>query len=147
MTNRLPVIVDFDGTLCEAAWSPERPDERPIGAIKPVNIIKLRELKRAGWFILIYTARPWDDEAVVLRWLRENDVPFDELSCGKPLGAAYIDDLAINEVEASWVPRNAILSLAGTHQESLVTALSSTLSDENTGQVLRLGVSHAKHKF
>jgi len=140
MTNRLPIVVDFDGTLCEAAWSPDRPDERPIGTIKPVNIIKLRELKRAGWDILIYTARPWADAYTLLCWLEDNDVPYDWLRCGKPLGAAYIDDLAINEAEASWVPRNATLALAGTHQEHPVTALSSTLAAEKAGQALRLGV-------
>lgn len=143
MTRRLPVVVDFDGTLCEAAWSPERPDERPIGAIKAVNIVKLRELKRAGWDILIYTARPGVDYIPVVTWLRENDVPFDQLLCEKPLGAAYIDDLAINEIEASWVPRNDILALAGTHQETPSTALSATLRDEKAGKVLGCEVGYA----
>ena len=130
MTDYLPILVDFDGTLAEALWTPENPTTR-IGAPIRLNILKVREAHRAGWEIVIFTARPLRDHNLLDAWLHAHGVPFDRIICGKPLGAAYIDDRNIDIRESSWIPARDALSRTG-----LSTALSSTLSDENTSPAL-----------
>lgn len=126
MTDYLPLIVDFDGTLAEALWTPENPTS-VIGAPIRVNILKVREAHRAGWNIVVFTARPWGDETRLEQWLFLHGIPFQQVICNKPLGAAYVDDRNIDVRASSWIPAKDALSHA-----CPATALSSTLSDENT---------------
>lgn len=96
------VCVDLDGTIC--ALSPD--GDYAHARLLPGAREALRELRRRGAHIIIYTARRMrthnGDVAKVCaeigdltrRWLREQDVPYDELVFGKPYAHVYIDDLA-----------------------------------------------------
>lgn len=100
---RLPktICTDFDGTITISNNHP---------AISPPNhlfIEKLRDLKKRGYKILVSSCR-WSLELVsehkakqekeaVEKWLKENDVPYDELwSDNKPFAIIYCDDRCIN---------------------------------------------------
>jgi hypothetical protein len=101
--GRLPVAIDFDDTLARSLWTPENPTTE-IGPPIHLNIVKAREVARAGWRIVIYTARSWDDEPKIRAWLLEHQVPFDSIICAKPLCGAYVDDRARHADDASWLP-------------------------------------------
>jgi hypothetical protein len=141
VTSYLPIAVDFDGTLAEALWTPENPTTE-IGSPIRVNILKVREVHRAGWKVIIHTARPQADTAKIRKWLRDNSVPFDAIHTDKLLAALYIDDRGRHASESSWIPARDALSQTGP-----VTALRSTLSDEKTSRVPEYGVGYAKHKL
>lgn len=82
--------IDFDGTL---VYDKENLDEAtPV----PENIELVRDLHKRGKKIIIYTARHWDQHPLIKRWLKENNVPFKMIVCGKLLAESYIDDRAIN---------------------------------------------------
>lgn len=93
------VCIDFDGTLAANLW----PDEA-IGEPIHRNVVKLREAHRAGWKIRIFTARPRTDQDHIAIWLRANNIPYQAIRCGKPAAAIYVDDRAVHESEASWLP-------------------------------------------
>lgn len=78
--------------------------------VKPISktINYLRNLKKQGHYIIIYTARRMrthgsnvgaiiaDIGEITINTLKEFDIPYDELFFGKPYGHFYIDDLMIN---------------------------------------------------
>lgn len=101
------VIVDFDDTLCIY-------DETSKGVCDGTPnhelIRKLRELHRAGFNIEIFTARGHfsaknRNEAsrkyknIMENWLKEHNVPYNNLSFNKPYGIIYIDDKAVRPDE------------------------------------------------
>jgi|TARA_B110000285_G_scaffold149640_1_gene167050 capsule biosynthesis phosphatase len=79
-------------------------------SVKPISktINYLRNLKKDGHHIIIYTARRMrthggnvgaiiaDIGAITMNTLKEFDIPYDELFFGKPYAHFYIDDLMIN---------------------------------------------------
>lgn len=97
------VVIDFDGTIAEDAY----PD---IGDPMPGAKRAIEELAEAGFEIVVFTCRlTLDDErssaeikeqrAMVENWLREHDIPFDELydgRQGKPHASYYIDNKSLN---------------------------------------------------
>ena len=74
----------------------------------PKTINYLRNLKKQGHHIIIYTPRRMrthgsnvgepikDVGEITINTLKEFDIPYDELFFGKPYGHFYIDDLMIN---------------------------------------------------
>ncbi|MCB1745036.1 MAG: capsular biosynthesis protein [Gammaproteobacteria bacterium] len=98
------ICVDLDGVICEL---------KPAGAsyadLAPVDgaVRKLRTLKAAGHYIIIFTARRMrthngnisrvvaDVGKITLDWLERHDVPYDEILFGKPWADVYIDDNAL----------------------------------------------------
>jgi capsule biosynthesis phosphatase len=82
-------------------------DYSTVEPIEP-NIALLRELKLAGHYIIIQTARRMkthhgnvgkviqDVGPVTFATLAKFDIPFDELHFGKPWAHVYVDDLAVN---------------------------------------------------
>ena len=94
------LIVDIDGVVADepfkgAVYSPE-------GGWDYTKCIVLEGGKEAmirytewGYFIHFFTARWVEDYDVTFKWLKDNGIPFGKLQCGKPRGAAYIDDRAI----------------------------------------------------
>ena len=87
---------------------------------KPRTIALLQDLKAAGHYIIIATARRMkthsgnigavirDIGMVTLQTLEKFGIPYDELHFGKPQADLYIDDLAVNamadtEKEVGWI--------------------------------------------
>lgn len=96
-------VFDLDDTICIH----KNRDYQNAEPIKPV-IDKIRQMKKDGWEIVIYTARGQvschkdlalieiRNRAVVEEWLKKYDVPCDELIFGKPIGDLYVDDKGIS---------------------------------------------------
>jgi capsule biosynthesis phosphatase len=96
-------MIDIDGTISEL-----KKHGQTYGDLRTnTNAVeKIRELKAAGHYIILQTARHMktcdgDQGKVVakigkatLDWLQENDIPYDEIYFGKPYADVYIDDLA-----------------------------------------------------
>ena len=96
---------DLDGTLCTFP-----PIKNGYFGVKPIekNIKKLKHLHSLGHTIIIQTARGMGSnlgnagaavakaQAGVFWFLKEHDIPFDEIYFGKPQANFYIDDLAVS---------------------------------------------------
>ena len=91
------ICVDIDGTIAEPTWpSPVigKPIRRAIDA--------MIEASRAGWEIVLYTARPASHVPAIMKWVDDNGlsaVVYDVIT-GKPAAAAFWDDRAVTFPEA-----------------------------------------------
>jgi capsule biosynthesis phosphatase len=97
------LCIDLDGVICRLKKEGETYDN-----LLPVEGApeKLRELKEAGHYIIINTARHMKTcqgnlgmvtariSLVTLNWLEKYNVPYDEIYFGKPHADVYIDDNA-----------------------------------------------------
>ncbi|MTC47096.1 HAD-IIIC family phosphatase [Providencia sp. wls1922] len=105
------LIVDLDGTLTSANTT----NYKEVSPREEV-IEKLREYKKIGFEIVIFTARnmrTYDGNIgkinahtlpVIIEWLDKHNVPYDEIIVGKPWcghDGFYIDDRAIRPSEFS----------------------------------------------
>lgn len=101
--NNIKLVFDIDDTICN---NKNRDYEN---AIPFKNVIKkINQLHKQGAKITLYTSRGMvscngdidkiikKNKAILERWLDKNNVQYDELVFGKPLGDMYIDDKAIN---------------------------------------------------
>lgn len=101
-------VFDLDGTICEQTSG------GVIGYFnaKPIKrmVTKVRQLYLDGHVIVINTARGMStatspiDADIKYRnltevWLKQNDVPYHQLTFGKPAADVYVDDKAINATE------------------------------------------------
>lgn len=108
--GRGTIVIDLDGTLC---WSEPGMDYESAEPRHDV-IARLREYRAAGFEIAIHTARNMRSLGkdvgritavtvpVILAWLEDHDVPFDELHVGKPWPGRegfYVDDRSIRPSE------------------------------------------------
>ncbi|MBI4586614.1 MAG: HAD hydrolase family protein [Planctomycetes bacterium] len=98
------ICVDMDGTICKTkAANQSYAEVEPIeGAIEA-----LKELRRQGHTIIIYTARHMKtcdgntgkvvakQGKTLLHWLEKYEVEYDEIWFGKPYAHVYVDDGAI----------------------------------------------------
>jgi histidinol phosphatase-like enzyme len=98
------IAIDLDGTIAEPIWSAGNPTSA-IGQPIRHNVVKLREAVRAGYKVVIHTARPWSDFEAIEAWLNLHNIPFRQIQCGKILAARYVDDRGCHESESSWLPR------------------------------------------
>ena len=121
------LVIDLDGTLTIDEAGVPYPQKRPNSEV----IAKLREYKAQGFEIVIFTARNMRTHRgeiglinvhtlpIVLDWLRNNSVPFDEVIMGKPWCGAdgfYVDDKAIRPSEFARLSPDevrAVLDLEG----------------------------------
>lgn len=97
------VCVDLDGTICTLAENGDYASVKPL----PRAVETLKKLKAQGHYIIIYTARRMRSQngdvsrvieevgKLTTSWLKDHDVPYDELIFGKPYAHVYIDDLAV----------------------------------------------------
>jgi len=99
----LTAIIDLDGTIAESTWHPEQ-TRSVIGDPIDHGIDQLIRLYLSNYRIVIFTARAWADHDMIVAWLIENEIPFHQVICGKPLGTVYIDDKAVNASADSWAP-------------------------------------------
>lgn len=83
------IIVDLDGTIAEyKTWKGEFHYGKPIKGAKET----LQVLRDKGYGITIFTSRHWVEHKAITEYLDKNDIPYDQVICGKPIGIAYIDD-------------------------------------------------------
>ena len=98
------IVVDLDGTIC-----PLRAEDQSYAdlSVLPGAKERLEELKDAGHYIIIQTARNMGTQKgnlgkvmqnigkITLVWLERFEIPYDEIYFGKPNGQLYIDDRAL----------------------------------------------------
>jgi len=108
--QRKTLVVDIDKTICES------PFQKDYSKCKPIETFcsKLREEDNKGTYIILYTSRNVRTfkgniglinkytSVVLTEWLKNNNIPFDEIYFNKPWGFGdlnYIDDkfLSIEE--------------------------------------------------
>lgn len=98
------ICVDLDGTIAKnKVGDQDYADVEPM----PDAVKVLNELKREGYYIVIFTARNMAtcknnvgrviarQGKLVADWLEKYNVPYDELLFGKPHVDYFIDDKAI----------------------------------------------------
>ena len=94
------VAVDFDGTLCGLAWTPEEPTK--MGEPLWHNVRQMEYLKSQGWKIAIHTARTADQLVDIARWLAKHNIEVHKIVTDKFLAHRYIDDRAIRAQSTNW---------------------------------------------
>jgi len=85
-------VFDLDGTICEE----RKTFEKSLAAPKQDVIDLVNKLFDDGNTIIIYTARSWSEFKITEHWLKEKDVKYNVLMCGKPIYDVWIDDRAMN---------------------------------------------------
>lgn len=103
------LVFDLDGTICNAI-NGDYANAMPISGV----IDKIKAYKKLGFEISIYTSRNMKTYnnsigkisaftlPIILKWLADHDVPYDEVTIGKPwcgVQGFYIDDRAIRPNE------------------------------------------------
>jgi len=87
------IVVDFDGIISEyQGWK----GEFNYGKVIKKAYSCLKRAKKIGYRIIIFTSRNWIEHAELEKYLNDNNICYDILICGKPIGDIYIDDRAIN---------------------------------------------------
>ena len=95
------ICIDLDGVICNLKKGEESYED-----LKPMagSIEKINQLKNAGHYIIIHTARRMkthnsnkgkllkDIGKITLDWLIKYNVEYDEIYFGKPWANVYIDD-------------------------------------------------------
>jgi capsule biosynthesis phosphatase len=97
------ICIDLDGVICQLKGPGGNYAELdPV----PGAVERLRELKQAGHYLIINTARHMKtcegnvgkviarQGAVTLNWLARHGIEYDEIHFGKPHADVYIDDNA-----------------------------------------------------
>lgn len=109
------ICIDLDGVISELKQSGQTYlDVAPVeGAID-----KIKNLKEAGHYIIINTARHMKTcgsnlglinariTKMTLDWLEKYDIPYDEIYFGKPWAQIYIDDNAFRFTDWSSINEN-----------------------------------------
>ena len=91
MARAKTIMVDLDGVLCTEEAFFDRPLARPIAGARDA----LKKLHGAGYTIVVYTARGWNECRVTKQWLDEHGFVYDGLHMGKPVADVWIDDRAL----------------------------------------------------
>jgi capsule biosynthesis phosphatase len=96
-------VFDLDGTIC----SQERMGSYQYAKPYKLFIERMRRFHEAGNTIIIFTARGMNTfngdlfevekhmRPLTEKWLKDNEVPYDKLILGKPVGDVYVDDKAM----------------------------------------------------
>ncbi len=112
--QRKTLVVDIDKTICDS------PQGKDYSKCKPIETVcsKLRKENSNGTYIILYTSRNVRTfkgniglinkytNVVLIEWLKNNDIPYDEIYFNKPWGFGdlnYIDDkfLSIDEFNSN----------------------------------------------
>lgn len=98
------IVVDLDGTIC-----PIKQPGQTYAELEPLPDAakRLRELRAAGHYVIIMTARNMatcqsnlgmvlkNVGKITLDWLARYEIEYDEIHFGKPNAHVYIDDRGI----------------------------------------------------
>lgn len=98
----MQLIIDLDGTICSEEKTFSRSMAKPLPGAKKT----LSKLKEQGHIIIIYSARSWNEYEITIKWLNDNQIPYDQVILGKPIGDYWIDDRAINFKSWSNIDKN-----------------------------------------
>lgn len=111
------LVIDIDHTLCIPNDSEKSTFEKYAKA-KPITdvIDALHKARSKGYRIVLFTARRMvthngdinrvieDVGDITINWLKEHDVPYDEIQFGKPYAVYYVDDKAMRPDEfVNWI--------------------------------------------
>jgi capsule biosynthesis phosphatase len=122
-TSMKRLIMDLDDTICAT------PNGDYSNAMPRMDIVeKIREYRNQGFEIIINTSRNVrtyngnvgkinaNTLPLIINWLKEHNVPFDEIYIGKPWcghEGFYVDDKAIRPNEFLSMTYNEIKELTG----------------------------------
>jgi hypothetical protein len=103
----MTIAIDFDGTLHTGEWP-------SIGEPMPGAAYTIRRLKADGHYLIIWSCREGCEQAAMVDWMLEHDIPFDLVNDNHPDDVAryggnsrkimadiYIDDRNIGGIP-SW---------------------------------------------
>jgi len=99
MNCSLTIAVDIDDTLTVPSAKRLSEDYGEYYArLAPSLIVieKLRELKKQGHYICIWSSRYLVDYEITVKWLKKHQVPFDQILLEKPRFDIYLDRNAVN---------------------------------------------------
>lgn len=117
------IVMDLDNTI-----SFTKNGDYSAAEVDTEVVAKMREYKEMGFKIVIHSARnmrTYDGNLglinantlpVVMRWLDENDIPYDEILMGKPwcgFDGFYVDDKAVRPNEFKELSYEKIKELIG----------------------------------
>lgn len=117
------IIIDLDDTICSTKNGDYAAAKLDVEVVE-----KMREYKEKGFQIVIHSARnmrKYDGNLglinantlpIAVRWLDENDVPYDEIFMGKPwcgFDGFYVDDKSVRPNEFKELTYDQIKELLG----------------------------------
>lgn len=92
--RRKVLVVDIDGVITidtSGSYAARRED---------VQVIRdLTMMRKKGWRVVLWTARPESARRVTVNWLKAKSVRYEKLLMGKPRADAYVDDKAMTQQE------------------------------------------------
>jgi capsule biosynthesis phosphatase len=115
------IVIDLDGTIC-----PIKETEGYYQDLVPLDgaVERIKDLKKAGHYIIISTARNMATQEsnlgkviknigkVTLDWLEKYEIPYDEIYFGKPNAQVYIDDRALRFSDWDSINHDSLTQIA-----------------------------------
>ena len=89
--------IDFDDTIASNSGYPSFTPGEPL----PGAVLRITELDKRGYKIVIYTARHWSDYHNIEKYCEHYQIPVRRIICGKPLFKYIVDDKNI-EFNRDW---------------------------------------------
>ena len=86
------IVFDIDGTLCDERETFEKSLASPNDSM----ISLVNYCYDAGVFVILYTGRSWLEYKMTETWLKNHNVRYHTLICGKPIYDLWIDDRSLN---------------------------------------------------
>jgi capsule biosynthesis phosphatase len=120
--NDKRIVIDIDGVIAQKNSDKEYSELQPDTDV----LNSMHEYKNKGFYIILYTARNMrtyegrlgkinaNTAPVLLDWLSEHEVPYDEIRLGKPWcgnEGYYIDDRAIRPSEFTENDHNELVEM------------------------------------
>ena len=98
---RKVIGIDLDGTICTESLGDDFMEFRKTAVPLPNALKALKNLKKNGWEITIYTGRNKGWIQFTEEWLKKYEIPYDHLVCGKPTCDLYVSGNGI-KFENNW---------------------------------------------